>query len=55
MEKMKRILVPLDGSKCAENVLPAVEKLAKDLKASIALLRVALAHTFQALTPPKPR
>jgi len=51
MEKMDRILVPLDGSECAENVLPAVEKLAKDLKASISLLRVALAHTFPGLDP----
>jgi len=51
MEKMDRILVPLDGSECAENVLPAVEKLAKDLKASISLLRVALAHTFPGVDP----
>jgi nucleotide-binding universal stress UspA family protein len=46
MEKFERILVPLDGSECAEIVLPKVEKLATDLKASIALLRVAYAHTF---------
>jgi nucleotide-binding universal stress UspA family protein len=46
MERSKRILVPLDGSECAEKVLPKVEELATELKASIALLRVAYAHTF---------
>jgi nucleotide-binding universal stress UspA family protein len=51
MEKFERILVPLDGSQCAENILPKVEKLAADLKASIALLRVALAHTFPGADP----
>ena len=51
MEKMKRILVPLDGSACAENVLPAVETLAKSLKASIAVLRVAYAYTFPGVDP----
>jgi len=51
MEKFQKILVPLDGSNCAENVLPMVEKLASELKASIALLRVALAHTFPGVDP----
>ena len=51
MEKFQRILVPLDGSDCAENVLPKVEKLATELKASIALLRVALTHTFPGVDP----
>ena len=51
MEKFERILVPLDGSDCAENVFPKVEKLAKDLKASIALLRVVTAHTFPGADP----
>jgi len=46
MERFRKILVPLDGSECAENILPKVEKLASDLKASVALLRVAYAHTF---------
>ncbi len=46
MEKQKRILVPLDGSQCAENILPTVEGLATDLKARISLVRVAYAHTF---------
>ena len=51
MEKFQRILIPLDGSDCAENVLPMVEKLATELKASIALLRVALTHTFPGVDP----
>jgi nucleotide-binding universal stress UspA family protein len=51
MEKFERILVPLDGSECAEIVLPKVEKLATDLKARIALLRVAYAHTFPGADP----
>ena len=51
MEKFERILVPLDGSECAEIVLPKVEKLATDLKASIAILRVAYAHTFPGADP----
>ncbi len=42
MVGLKRILVPLDGSECAENVLPVVEELATELKASITLLRVCL-------------
>ena len=46
MAGLKRILVPLDGSECAENVLPKVEELATELKASMALLRVAYAHSF---------
>ena len=51
MEKFERVLVPLDGSECAENILPKVEKLATNLKASIALLRVAFAHTFPGVDP----
>jgi nucleotide-binding universal stress UspA family protein len=51
MEKFEKILVPLDGSECAENILSKVEKLAADLKASIALLRVAYAHTFPGVDP----
>jgi nucleotide-binding universal stress UspA family protein len=46
MEKDERILVPLDGSRYGENIIPKVEELASDLKAGICLLRVALAHTF---------
>jgi len=51
MEKFQRILIPLDGSDCAENVLPMAEKLATELKASIVLLRVALTHTFPGVDP----
>jgi nucleotide-binding universal stress UspA family protein len=51
MEKISRILVPLDGSQCAENILSTVERLATDLKASIALLRVTYAHTFPGVDP----
>ena len=51
MEKFERILVPLDGSRCAENILPKVEQLATDLKARICLLRVAYAHTFPGADP----
>ena len=35
-----RILVPLDGSKSAEQVLPYVELLARSCNASVVLLRV---------------
>jgi len=54
MERYKKILVPLDGSECAERILPKVEKLATELKATISLLRVAYAHTFPRVDP-KPR
>ncbi len=37
----KRILVPLDGSKVAEGVLPQVCELASALRAEVVLLRVA--------------
>jgi nucleotide-binding universal stress UspA family protein len=46
MEASERILVPLDGSKCSENIIPKLEELASDLKSSICLLRVVSAHTF---------
>ena len=51
METHEKILVPLDGSQCAENIIPTVEKLATDFKADISLLRVALAHTFPGMDP----
>ncbi len=51
MEKFQRILIPLDGSDCAENILPTVEKLATELKAELILLRVALANTFPGWDP----
>ena len=51
MEKFEKILVPLDGSDCAENVLPKAEKLATDLRATLVLLRVANAHVFPGADP----
>jgi nucleotide-binding universal stress UspA family protein len=51
MEKDHRILVPLDGSDCGENILPKVEELASNLRAGICLLRVASAHTFPGADP----
>ncbi len=51
MEKFEKILIPLDGSDCAENVLPLAEKLASELKASLALLRVVSAFTFPGVDP----
>jgi nucleotide-binding universal stress UspA family protein len=51
MEKFQKLLVPLDGSGCAEDVLPYAERLAGDLKAGISLLRVVYAHTFPGVDP----
>ncbi len=51
MEKDHRILVPLDGSDCAENILPPVEELASNLRAGICLLRVTSAHSFPGVDP----
>lgn len=51
MQKIERILVPLDGSKCAEMVFPTMEKLAADLKAVAVLLRVAYAHVIPGADP----
>ncbi len=51
MERPEKILVLLDGSNCAENVLPMVEKFANKLNADISLLRVAFAHTFPGVDP----
>ena len=51
MEKFEKILIALDGSDCAENVFPKVEKLAADLKATLVLLRVVYAHVFPGVDP----
>jgi len=51
MEKAERILVPLDGSGCAEDIIPKVEALAADKKVGICLLRVVSAHTFPGVDP----
>jgi len=46
MEKHKRILIPLDGSECAETIIPRVEELATVKQAGVCLLRVVSARTF---------
>src|SRR5512138_3637244 len=46
-----RILVPLDGSPLAEDVMPRVLALAALHRAQVLLLRVALAHTFPGTDP----
>ena len=51
MEKGQRILVPLDGSDCGENILPKLEELASNLRVGICLLRVTSAHTFPGMDP----
>jgi nucleotide-binding universal stress UspA family protein len=51
MEKEERILVPLDGSKCAETVIPRVEELITGKKTGICLLRVVSASTFPGVDP----
>jgi len=40
----KKILVPLDGSKLAEKILPRVEKLVRDAPCEVHLLRVAVSY-----------
>jgi nucleotide-binding universal stress UspA family protein len=47
----KKILVPLDGSKLAEGIVPRVEWLAKIHDGEVTLLRVALAHSFPGTDP----
>lgn len=51
MEKDQRILVPLDGSNCGENILPQVEELASKLGTGICLLRVTSAQSFPGADP----
>jgi nucleotide-binding universal stress UspA family protein len=51
MEKEERILVPLDGSACAETVIPKVEDLAVGKKMGICLLRVVFAPVFPGVDP----
>ena len=47
----KSILVPLDGSKLAEAILPEIEKVASCMRARIILLRVCRAHVFPGKDP----
>ena len=46
IEGFKRIIVPLDGSKLAEQILPRVLTLAKLEEAEITLLNVLLPHSY---------
>jgi nucleotide-binding universal stress UspA family protein len=47
----KRILVPLDGSALAADVLPHVQELARSIGAAVVLLRVAFAHILPGTDP----
>ena len=47
----KSILVPLDGSKLAENILAEVEELALLLNARLNLIYVSKAHVFPGVDP----
>lgn len=47
----KSILVPLDGSRLAEAILPEVEKLAQVLHARLNFIRVSRAHVFPGADP----
>jgi nucleotide-binding universal stress UspA family protein len=47
----RNILVPLDGSSLAEEILLQVKELARLTGAEISLLRVALVHTFPGADP----
>ena len=40
----KKILVPLDGSKLAEKILPRVERLVRDSQGEVHLLRVVVSY-----------
>ena len=51
VEKDQRILVPLDGSECSENILPRAEELSNSFKEGICLLRVVSVHTFPGVDP----
>lgn len=43
----KKILVPLDGSKLAEKILPQVEKLVKHCQAEVHLMRVVVSYKVE--------
>ena len=47
----KSILVPLDGSKLAENILAEVEELAVLLNARLNLIYVSKAHVLPGVDP----
>jgi nucleotide-binding universal stress UspA family protein len=49
-----KILVPLDGSALAEQILPELEKLTMSANATIHLVRVAFAYTIPGADPTEP-
>jgi len=51
MEKHKRILIPLDGSECAETIIPRVEELATVEQAGICLLAGSFCYHFSRCGP----
>jgi nucleotide-binding universal stress UspA family protein len=51
MENDERILIPLDGSKCAETVIPRVEELIAGKHTGLCLLRVVSTPTFPGVDP----
>ena len=46
MKQYKHILVPLDGSKVGEAILPEVKALARAFNATISIMRAYHAHSF---------
>jgi nucleotide-binding universal stress UspA family protein len=50
-EKVAKILIPLDGSPCAETIIPRVEELVSGKKKGLCLLRVVSASTFPGVDP----
>jgi len=53
MEEYKKILVPLDGLKVAEAILPELDKLAAGFKASISFFAGRVYAPFPGVDPTK--
>lgn len=51
MEKLARILLPLDGSETSERAIPVAETLARRTGATLVLVRAAYAQTFPGVDP----
>ena len=51
---LKRVIVPLDGSRAAQAVLPCVQEMAKTLKLEVVLIQVISAETTVQFTPMGP-
>ena len=51
---LKRVIVPLDGSRAAQAVLPCVQEMAKTLKLEVVLIQVISAETTIQFTPMGP-